>query len=84
MADEKKLGLDELLKHMDKVLEKAKAIYDLGESCAVYFRVEEYYEIPELAKKYVETEINKRDSGTPKFEWWHGFLYSVTINNPWG
>ena len=88
MAGEKILegdkGLGEFLVHMDKVLEKARAIYDMGESCSVYFRVGEYYEIPESEKELAEFEIKKRDVGTPELDWWKGFLDRVKVNNPWG
>ena len=88
MAGEKTLegtgGVDEFLKHMDRVLEKAKDIYDLGENCSVYFSVYDYYEVPESEKEFVENEIKKRDVGTPEIEWWKEFLYGVKINNPWG
>ena len=72
------------LEHADEVLEIAKGIYDLGESCSVYLRVGEYYEIPESEKELMETELKKRDVGTPELDWWKGFLDSVKINNPWG
>lgn len=73
------------LEHVDNVLEVAKGIYDLGESCTVYFgNLEESYEIPESDKEIIETEIKKRDVGTPELDWWKGYLDSVKINNPWG
>jgi len=89
MAGEKTLeeerGLKEFLEHVDKVLEKAKGVYDLGEKCSVYFSVYEYYVIlGELEKELVEAELGERDAGTPEIKWWKGFLYSVKINNPWG
>lgn len=72
------------LEHVDEVLEVARGIYDLGERCTVHFLVEEYYEIPESEKEFMETELKKRDSGAPVLEWWKGYLESVRINNPWG
>ena len=72
------------LEHVDEVLKVARGIYDLGESCSVYFRVGEYYGIPESDEELIETEIKKRDVGTPELDWWKGFLDSVKINNPWG
>jgi len=73
------------MEHLDNVLDVAKGIYDLGESCSVYFsNIEESYEIPESEKEFIEILIKKRDVGTPKIDWWKGFLSSVKINNPWG
>jgi len=72
------------LKHVDRVLKFAKKIYDLGESCTVYFGVEGHYNISETVKNELEAEIKQRDSGTPIIKWYNGHLAYVIIQNPYG
>jgi len=76
---------EKFLHHVDEVKEAAWRIYELGESCALYFgNIHEKWSIPVSQRDYIETEIKKRDIGFPKFTWADGLLVEVVIMNPYG
>jgi len=73
----------DLLKHIDTIIQLSKPIFENGAKCAIYIDLWNMFEISENELEILKIEFAKRDHNKPMISIFNGLLYNVTFPSPW-
>lgn len=73
----------DLLTHIDNIIELTKPVFENGAKCAIYIDLWKKFEIDENELETLKSEFAKRDHGKPMISVFNGLIYNVTLPSPW-
>lgn len=76
-------NIQDVLNHIDDVIETSRVIYEKGAQCALYFNLLQKFDIHVELIDELEIEIAKRDHEKAMISHYQGKIYNVTITTPW-
>ena len=74
---------NDLLDHIDMVIDLAKPIFEAGATCALSFIMKDKFDIAESELTLLEIAFAKRDHTQAIISTYNGKIYSIMLPQPW-